>query len=419
MALHIKKSNPFLFYPFALVGVLLVSFVPPLLVLGWGCWGTTYWLDTTSVSMAMDGLGFYVAALMLRRFERFPQRNPVAFILPISFSVFGVVLTLVLILRAAYSVKLILIGLLLTILLLAFQHRFSRRSRQLNLFTVPVGEGNQFKNSDHYTFTRLDKPLLPEGEVAGVVADMQSGLMTEDWQRFLSQCALRRIPVYNAMQLQESITGKVNVRHLIENDFGDLSPSLFHQNLKRLLDVLFLLLVSPVTIPLIAAITLWVVFDSPGGAFFIQRRMGFNGEWFNVVKFRSMTVNHGGEAFTEEGESHRITRVGMVIRKYRLDELPQFWNVLKGEMSLIGPRPESETLANWYDREVPFFLYRHVVRPGISGWAQVMHGYAAGVGDMKEKLEYDFYYIKHFSLWLDLLIWYKTIRTVLTGFGSR
>ena len=151
----------------------------------------------------------------------------------------------------------------------------------------------------------------------------------------------------------------------------------------------------------------------------MQPRMGFNGRWFDVIKFRSMNVNQQGSHFTEVDEDHRITKVGQFIRRYRLDELPQFWNVLKGEMSLIGPRPESAELARWYDQEVPFFAYRHVVRPGISGWAQVMHGYAAGVDDMKDKLAYDFYYIKHFSLWLDLLIWYKTIRTVLTGFGAR
>jgi lipopolysaccharide/colanic/teichoic acid biosynthesis glycosyltransferase len=244
-------------------------------------------------------------------------------------------------------------------------------------------------------------------------------VLTPEWERFLSDCALKRIPVYNAMQFRESLTGKVNVRHLVANNFGDLSPSIFHQNLKRVIDVLFLVTFSPVILPVMIIIAIWIKVDSPGNAFFIQPRMGFNGRWFDVIKFRSMYVDHNGSHFTEEGEDQRITKVGRVIRKYRLDELPQFWNVLKAEMSLIGPRPESAELARWYDSEVPFFAYRHVVRPGISGWAQVMQGYAAGVDDMKDKLAYDFYYIKHFSLWLDLLIWYKTIRTVLTGFGSR
>ncbi|HSP31179.1 MAG TPA: sugar transferase, partial [Halomonas sp.] len=104
---------------------------------------------------------------------------------------------------------------------------------------------------------------------------------------------------------------------------------------------------------------------------------------------------------------------------YRVDELPQLFNVLKGDMSLIGPRPESMDLANWYQRDVPFFHYRHVVRPGISGWAQVEQGYAAEVDGMNQKLEYDFYYIKNISFWLDLLIVMRTVRTVITGFGSR
>ena len=188
---------------------------------------------------------------------------------------------------------------------------------------------------------------------------------------------------------------------------------------KRLIDLLFLILVSPIAVPLMLVIAFWIMLDSEGGPFYIQERMGLGGKYFKVVKFRSMTVDHSGSHYTEKDESYRITRVGKFIRKYRLDELPQFWNVLKGEMSLIGPRPESAKLAEWYQKEVPFFMYRHVVRPGISGWAQVMHGYAAGVDEMKDKLAFDLYYIKHFSLWLDLLIWYKTIKTVVTGFGSR
>jgi lipopolysaccharide/colanic/teichoic acid biosynthesis glycosyltransferase len=163
----------------------------------------------------------------------------------------------------------------------------------------------------------------------------------------LSNCALNRIPVYNAIQLKEALTGKVNVKHLIANNFGDLSPSLFHQNFKRFIDVAFLLLISPIVIPVMVILAIWISSDSPGGPFFMQPRMSLGGKWFNVIKFRSMYVNHDGKHFTEEVEDHRITKVGKIIRKYRLDELPQFWNVLKGEMSLIGPRPESAELEKW------------------------------------------------------------------------
>lgn len=419
MPSSLRKTSSFLFYPYLIMGALLVTFIPPVFALGLKYLSLTSWLDTTANSMVTDALAFFISGFALRRFERFPQKNSLAFILPIGLSVFGIIVTALLALRVSYSIKIIGVGLLMTIIMMGFQHALSSRNRYLKLAVVPLGEAVSFDNTDHYSFERLASPTSLDTSFDGILADMHSDVLTPDWERFLSDCSLKRIPVYNAMQFRESLTGKVNVRHLISNNFGDLSPSIFHQNLKRVIDVLFLLLFSPFILPVMLIIAIWIMADSPGGAFFIQPRMGFNGKWFNVIKFRSMYVDHKGSHFTEEGEDHRITNVGRVIRKYRLDELPQFWNVLKGEMSLIGPRPESAELAKWYDDEVPFFAYRHVVRPGISGWAQVMHGYAAGVDDMKEKLAYDFYYIKHFSLWLDLLIWYKTIRTVLTGFGSR
>ena len=138
-----------------------------------------------------------------------------------------------------------------------------------------------------------------------------------------------------------------------------------------------------------------------------------------MLKFRSMRIDMGGKGFTQGKDDPRITKVGKFIRKYRIDELPQIFNILIGQMSFIGPRPESLDLSIWYEKDVPFFSYRHVVRPGISGWAQVEQGYAAEVDGMNIKLEYDFYYIKHFSLWLDILITFKTIKTIISGFGAR
>ena len=419
MAYTFKKINPLIFCLFLLLGVMMVAFIPPIVPLGLQYWDMTFWKDTTSNSMLGSAVAFLLASMVLRRFERFPQKNSLAFILPISLSAFGVLLTILLVLRLSYSIQIIGLSLVLTMLMLVFQHVIITRNRHARLFLVPLGEALSFSDTGQYIFTTLKKPQIQADQMDGVVADMHSDVLTPEWERFLSNCALEGIPVYNAMQLKEAITGKVNVKHLIANNFGDLSPSFFHQNFKRVIDIVFLVIAAPMIVPVMFMLAVWISLDSPGGPFFIQPRMGLGGKWFNVVKFRSMYINHEGSHFTQEGEDHRITKVGKIIRKYRLDELPQFWNVLKGEMSLIGPRPESVELAKWYDEEVPFFAYRHVVRPGISGWAQVMHGYAAGVDDMKDKLAYDFYYIKHFSLWLDLLIWYKTIRTVLTGFGSR
>jgi len=182
-----------------------------------------------------------------------------------------------------------------------------------------------------------------------------------------------------------------------------------------------------VLVPVLAVPMMLLAFairvDSRGPALFRQRRLGLAGKPITVYKFRTMKVHDASEdersaAMTGDGDD-RITRLGGFLRRSRIDELPQMINILKGEMSWIGPRPEALVLSNWYVGEIPFYRYRHVVRPGISGWSQVNQGHVADVGEVHEKLQYDFFYIKYFSPWLDLLILFRTIKTMLTGFGSR
>jgi lipopolysaccharide/colanic/teichoic acid biosynthesis glycosyltransferase len=160
--------------------------------------------------------------------------------------------------------------------------------------------------------------------------------------------------------------------------------------------------------------------------FFVQERMGYRGRVFRMLKFRTMHPREhfaDGEAarvdaITQSGDA-RVTRVGRFLRTSRLDELPQMLNVLRGEMSFIGPRPEAVALSRWYEAEIPFYRYRHIVRPGITGWAQVKQGHVSELCDVDRKLNYDFYYIKNFSLWLDVLIALRTAPTMLSGFGAK
>jgi lipopolysaccharide/colanic/teichoic acid biosynthesis glycosyltransferase len=177
-------------------------------------------------------------------------------------------------------------------------------------------------------------------------------------------------------------------------------------------------------LPILLLVALAIRLDSSGPIIFRQQRIGFRGEPFIVYKFRSMcvkrddSVNARIHAMTQSNDQ-RVTRIGRFLRTSRLDELPQIFNILKGEMSWIGPRPEAEVLSRWYENEIPFYRYRHIVRPGITGWAQVSQGHVADVEDVRQKLHYDFYYIKHFSPWIDLLIVARTLRTMATGFGAR
>ena len=188
--------------------------------------------------------------------------------------------------------------------------------------------------------------------------------------------------------------------------------------IKRILESCAVLLGSPLLVLAAGVIAVMIRLDSKGPVIFRQVRMGYRGKTFTMLKFRTMRDVPEGPKFTQALDP-RVTRVGRMLRRYRLDELPQMVNILRGEMSLIGPRPESVELSEWYDREIPHYSYRHIVRPGITGWAQVQQGFAAEVEDVTDKLHYDFYYIKHFTPWLDLLIVLKTIHVMATGRGSR
>lgn len=196
--------------------------------------------------------------------------------------------------------------------------------------------------------------------------------------------------------------------------------------LKRLFDIALVLVLLPLLIVPLLVVALLVRLDSPGPVLFRQERVGFRGRPFNVCKFRTMRCEElsmdaeeqRAQAMTGENDP-RITRLGAFLRRTRIDELPQMLNILLGHMSWIGPRPEALALGIWYQKEIPFYDYRHIVRPGITGWAQVNQGHVTELEDIDHKLQYDFYYIKNFSYWLDFLILMRTAQVVFTGHGAR
>ena len=262
----------------------------------------------------------------------------------------------------------------------------------------------------------LHEPFL-DYPISAAVIDPHAEISLE-WSRFITGLVLRGIPVYHLAHIEEGITGRLKFRSNADNDFGALLPSLAYLRLKRLVDISGGLLLLPFVMPVIIIAMIAIRLDSPGAALFKQQRVGRGNKIFTCYKLRSMRVGCEGPAFTTESD-HRITRVGRLLRKWRIDELPQIANVFLGEMSWIGPRPESVELADEYSRHVPFYDYRHAVRPGITGWAAVHQGNVAEVEAASIKLEYDFFYIRHFSVWLDFLILLKTIQTIWTGFGSK
>lgn len=270
----------------------------------------------------------------------------------------------------------------------------------------------------------LDIRLLPEPKVDspidGIVVDMHEEL-PDEWVRFLAESTANGIPVYHAASIYEAATSRVALDYAHADWLREMFlGSAAYLPVKRALDIVLVLAVSPVVIPLSLVVALLVRLSSPGPVLFWQDRVGERGRVFRMVKFRSMRVDaeRNGAQFAA-ADDDRITPIGRILRRYRLDELPQLWNVLKGDMSIVGPRPEQVEFARQFENEIPFYRWRHTVKPGITGWAQVQQGYAAGVEDTIEKLEYDLYYVKHLSLWLDLSVLVRTVRIILTGFGAR
>lgn len=193
--------------------------------------------------------------------------------------------------------------------------------------------------------------------------------------------------------------------------------SAFRETVHRSL-ALFGLIVSA---PIALLTALLIKIDSRGPVFYRQKRVGKNGHIFNVIKFRSMKIDAeaDGKPVWATSDDDRVTRVGRIIRKIRVDEIPQFWNIIKGEMSFVGPRPERPHFVEQLAKEIPFYEHRHLVAPGLTGWAQIKYPYGASVEDARRKLQYDLYYIKNQSLALDLVIVFETIKTVLFSRGGR
>src|SRR5918993_1418896 len=190
---------------------------------------------------------------------------------------------------------------------------------------------------------------------------------------------------------------------------------------KRAIDILMAGLGLVVTLPLLALIALAIRITSKGAVLYHQRRVGQHGRIFVVHKFRSMRADAEaatGPVWAAKSGDHRVTPLGSLLRRARLDELPQLWNVLLGDMSLVGPRPERPEFVSWLTQQLPYYGQRHIVRPGITGWAQVRYTYGATTEDALQKLQYDLYYIKHLSISLDLFIMLSTVKTVLLRRGA-
>ncbi len=264
--------------------------------------------------------------------------------------------------------------------------------------------------------------IFPEEQISRIIVapDDRRGATPV---RTLLNCKMRGVIIEQGVTFYERMTGKILVERVDPSwiIFSDgFTLSRFKYMLKRVLDIFsagFLLILS---LPIMVLSAIIIKLESKGPVFYLQERVGENSAVFKVIKFRSMgqDAEKNGAVWAKENDD-RVTRFGGFIRKVRIDEIPQLWNVLKGEMSLVGPRPERQVFVEELVKEIPYYHIRHGVKPGVTGWAQVCYPYGASKEDALRKLEYDLYYIKHISIALDLLVIFQTVKTVLFGKGGR
>jgi len=315
-------------------------------------------------------------------------------------------------------------------LALALAHRAVARSRPWSDRMVLITNQKEFLDhlrlAPHAEIVTVLDPHGPNGaaplhEGESLAVDLRE-VLSESMARYVASTSLAGFPVRSLANVYEQHTGRLALAHITEGweVSAPLQRTSWYGLVKRIIDSALVVIVSPFALVLGALIWLIIRVDSKGPAIFTQERVGRNGEVFTLYKFRTMVdgADDDGPKFAVV-DDERLTRVGKWLRRYRVDELPQLFNVLKGDVSLVGPRPEQPEFVDGFVQTIPFYAYRHLIRPGLTGWAQVNYGYAENEADTVEKLTYDLYYVKHMSVWLDLDVLGKSVWTVLSGFGAQ
>ena len=265
--------------------------------------------------------------------------------------------------------------------------------------------------------------LADTEQVSSIIVALSQKRGVMPYEELLS-CKTKGVSIIDGESFYERITGKlmvekINPSWLIFSDGFGISKT--SRIVKRIYDLVLSLIMLMTISPVLALVAVAIKLNSRGPVFFSQERIGENGKPFTLYKFRSMKAGaeEGSGPVWASHDDPRITEVGKIIRKLRIDELPQLWNVLKGDLSFVGPRPERPFFVEKLKQEVPYYKERHIVKPGITGWAQINYGYGASIEDALEKLKYDLYYIKNMSLFIDLMVIFHTAKIVLLGRGSR
>jgi len=369
--------------------------------------------------MILVGVAYLLTMLVVGKLSLYPRVSSFGLCFSILLFSYMAIILVISAVRVYYSRSYLLISFLLSLLSLLTLKYLEHKHKRLRFVLLSDLGGNEAEDLARLNieFLRAIKPS--EDHYDGIVVkDIKS--LSPDIARFIVAESLKGTPVYTFAELYAAFLGRAPLNYIDPDLLGRNASSSIYKGVKRAveLSIATVFLVPATVIGLIIAIS--IMLDSEGPVFFIQERVGQNGKPFKLIKFRTMHNNSesNGPQFAEENDS-RVTRVGKFLRKTRLDELPQLINVIRGDMSFVGPRPEQIPFARQFEEKIPYYNLRYSLKPGLTGWAQINRGYTSGLDDTREKLEYDLFYLRYESPWLDLLILFKTLNIVLTGFGAR
>ena len=369
--------------------------------------------------MLLVGFAYILTMFVVGRLSLYPKVSSFGLCFSILLLSYMGIILVISATRVYYSRSYLLLSFLLSLLGLLTIGYIEHKHNKLRFVLLSDLSGNETEELGRVNieFLRTVKPS--ENHYDGIVVKDIKNLSPEI-ARFIVTETLKGTPVYTFAELYAAFLGRVPLEYIDLDLLGTRASSSIYKGVKRIVELLIatIFFVPAVVIGLIIAISIKV--DSKGPVFFIQERVGQNGRPFKLIKFRTMHNNSelDGPQFAKENDS-RVTRVGKFLRKTRLDELPQLINVIRGDMSFVGPRPEQIPFARQFEDKIPYYNLRYSLKPGLTGWAQINRGYTSGLNDTKEKLEYDLFYLRYESPWLDLLILFKTLKIVLTGFGAR
>jgi lipopolysaccharide/colanic/teichoic acid biosynthesis glycosyltransferase len=374
----------------------------------------------TEFTIIATAIGYSVVWYCGRRLDAFPRailQGNIGYVAPVAVLTYALIAATLLLLRVDYSRVQFFGSGLLTLLWMAGVAQLRARYLIRNYAVMPRSSIAAMPVLTTCRWLDFDEVQSRGVRVDAIVADLGVDL-GEGRLAALADAAIAGVPVLDRRYIVETLTGRTPLGGLTPNEFGALLPSRQYLVVRRVLELGLTVLLLPMLLPILLIVAAIVRLDSPGPIFFVQTRIGRRGQAFRMIKFRTMFHGAGGPSFTAAVDP-RVTRIGGFLRQCRLDELPQLFNILRGDMSWVGPRPEAASLEQGYVREIEHFALRGIVRPGVTGWAQINQGYAHAPDEMRSKLEYDLYYLKHCSLWLDLVIVLRTFAVVFRGTGAR